>query len=209
MKTETNEPVNTMWNLKIHTYPPWVYMPNVFSPTECDDIINIMKKFPVKEATTLSSITGNEVDYSADTKIRKNRVSWVPAGISETDWIFRKCTDVVTELNRQFYNFDLDYIESLQYTIYDQLNDHYQAHEDFRGMGVHYRKFSFSIQLSDPTSYEGCDLKIHSTGISFADTKRERGTMVAFPSYALHQVTPLTRGKRISLVGWVCGQPFR
>lgn len=210
MNTIDNEPLNTLWNLKVHRYPPWIYMSNVFDKSECENIVSIMSRYPSKEASILQEIKDdNVVRHQFDNKVRKNRISWVPAGPTETDWIFRKLTDVIIELNKQFYNFDLDYIESLQYTIYNQIGDHYIAHEDFRGMGAHYRKFSFSVQLSDPETYEGCDLMIHKMGFEFAPTKREQGTMVAFPSYSLHQVTPLVKGTRISLVGWVCGQPFK
>jgi PKHD-type hydroxylase len=38
---------------------------------------------------------------------------------------------------------------------------------------------------------------------------RARGTLVAFPSYLLHRVTPITSGTRKSLVAWVSGPVFR
>ena len=210
MKLPINEPVNTYWSLKIHKYPPWAWMSNVFTDYECDAIIELMKDVPTKEASTLNRIeSDNSIMFDVNSSIRKNRLSWVPAGFKETDWIFRKLTDQVHSINNQFWNFDLDYIESLQYTIYDQVDDHYVAHEDFRGHGVHYRKLSFSIQLTDPNDYEGCNLMIHESGDQFGLTKRERGTMVAFPSFGLHKVTPLISGTRISLVGWVCGSPFK
>ena len=34
------------------------------------------------------------------------------------------------------------------------------------------------------------------------------GTMIVFPSFVFHQVTPVTMGQRRSLVGWACGQPY-
>ena len=36
-----------------------------------------------------------------------------------------------------------------------------------------------------------------------------RGNLVAFPSYVLHQVTPVTSGIRKSLVAWGAGPKFR
>ena len=39
--------------------------------------------------------------------------------------------------------------------------------------------------------------------------KRERGLVAAFPSYALHRVTPVTRGIRKTIVVWVSGPPFK
>jgi len=38
---------------------------------------------------------------------------------------------------------------------------------------------------------------------------RAQGTAVAFPSYLAHQVSPVTRGLRHSLVAWAYGPAFR
>ena len=36
---------------------------------------------------------------------------------------------------------------------------------------------------------------------------RTQGSAVVFPSYQLHRVSPVTEGRRVSLVGWVMGEP--
>jgi predicted 2-oxoglutarate/Fe(II)-dependent dioxygenase YbiX len=36
-----------------------------------------------------------------------------------------------------------------------------------------------------------------------------RGTVIAFPSYVLHRVTPIESGVRKALVVWVAGPEFR
>ena len=38
---------------------------------------------------------------------------------------------------------------------------------------------------------------------------REQGSIIIFPSFVYHQVTPVTRGLRQSLVGWIAGPTFR
>jgi PKHD-type hydroxylase len=38
---------------------------------------------------------------------------------------------------------------------------------------------------------------------------RARGTVIAFPSYVLHRVTPIIAGTRKSLVVWITGPKFR
>jgi PKHD-type hydroxylase len=70
------------------------------------------------------------------------------------------------------------------------------------------RKLSLSIQLSDPAAYEGCELEL-SFGDGIKTAPRKRGTVVAFASYVLHRVTPITAGTRKSLVVWVSGPEFR
>ena len=56
--------------------------------------------------------------------------------------------------------------------------------------------------------YEGGELQIHLNDNPDV-MKKEQGTVVAFPSPTLHEVTPVTKGKRYSLVGWITGKPFK
>ena len=118
------------------------------------------------------------------------------------------CHFLNSEINKKFWNYDLQYIETLQFTAYKNANDFYGKHVDQSNVDFHYRKLSFSIQLSDPNSYEGSELLmcLSDTG---TPVNKERGDMVFFPSFVLHEVTPLTKGERYSLVGWVCGPALR
>ena len=38
---------------------------------------------------------------------------------------------------------------------------------------------------------------------------REQGSIIIFPSFVYHRVTPVTHGRRHSLVGWIAGPTFR
>jgi len=38
---------------------------------------------------------------------------------------------------------------------------------------------------------------------------KEQGTLVMFPSYTLHEVMPVTKGERNSLVSWITGPAFK
>ena len=39
--------------------------------------------------------------------------------------------------------------------------------------------------------------------------KNKQGDLILFPSYTLHEVKPVTKGERNSLVAWVTGKPFK
>lgn len=41
------------------------------------------------------------------------------------------------------------------------------------------------------------------------DDAKELGTIIIFPSFVYHQVTPITKGTRKSLVNWSLGFPFK
>jgi PKHD-type hydroxylase len=75
---------------------------------------------------------------------------------------------------------------------------------------MHDRKLSLIIQLTDPSEYEGGDFQFDSD-IPQPDPAeiKQRGTVIVFPSFLRHRVTPVTSGVRRSLVSWVEGPKFR
>jgi PKHD-type hydroxylase len=108
-----------------------------------------------------------------------------------------------------FYNFNLTgFGEPLQLTNYDNTdNGMYSWHQDFGGTVS--RKLSLVLQLSDPADYEGGNLELNAGGYEPIRIEKRRGLLVAFPSWQVHQVTPVTQGTRQSLVAWVTGPRFR
>mgnify|MGYP003677217951 FL=1 len=70
------------------------------------------------------------------------------------------------------------------------------------------RKLSLSIQLTDPKEYEGGELYIYE-GDKGEKMKQGQGDLILFPSYMLHEVKPVTKGERNSLVCWVTGKQFK
>jgi PKHD-type hydroxylase len=201
-----NDPVKTgvrseFWYLKSQTRPPWSYNSNIFTDKEIERIVVIGKRLNPERAAT-----GDEgvdcLDY------RRSFVSWIGSN-SQTSWIFQKLTDAIIATNDQFWNFDLKKIEKLQFTYYSsEEKGTYHAHVDPINWSIpHNRKLSMSLQLSDPNDYEGGDLVIH-TGIS-ETLPKQKGMAIFFPSYTLHEVIPVTKGERYSLVAWVHGPNLR
>ena len=95
--------------------------------------------------------------------------------------------------------------------------------------GGRYRKLSSTIQLSNPDDYEGGNFQwiepkgmfdllrnnetLQSVNVddyikTVPFSGKERGTLIVFPSFVHHQVKPVTRGTRISLVSWFHGHPY-
>jgi PKHD-type hydroxylase len=79
---------------------------------------------------------------------------------------------------------------------------------DFGAGEISHRKLSLTVQLSDPAHYEGGVLQFM-LNQKIVDAPKERGTVIVFPSFMMHRVTPVERGVRRSLVGWVSGHPYR
>ena len=85
---------------------------------------------------------------------------------------------------------------------------HYNWHMDLNGANMRgkSRKLSFSLLLNDPSEFEGGKLEFD--GVT-EQPDQKQGTVIIFPSYAIHRVTPVTSGVRYSAVTWVNGPAFR
>jgi len=160
-----------------------------------------------REATQNAVVGGGQGVGGVNPNIRRSQVSWV-SNNPETQWVFEKLGFVASRLNADHFGFDLTgFGEPLQLTHYDQSeNGMYGWHQDYGG-GIS-RKLSLVLQLSDPSEYEGGNLQVMTSGEPLA-VKKQRGLIAAFPSYVLHQVTPITQGNRQSLVAWVSGPQFK
>jgi PKHD-type hydroxylase len=181
---------------------PWIWQNGVFSEEELD-----LLQERAKNSNQRASVSGN-LGSEDLAKIRRSHVSWVSHG-SETDWIFRKLANVVSSVNAEHYGFDLTgFGENLQLTNYDQSEQGmYGWHQDCGSKSIS-RKLSLVLQLTDPSEYEGGNLQIK-TNSEIRNVRKERGLIAIFPSFQLHQVTPVTQGSRQSLVAWITGPAFR
>jgi PKHD-type hydroxylase len=125
------------------------------------------------------------------------------------DWLYDRIWVAAQECNRQFFGVDLAGVEAnIQLARYDSADQgFYDWHTDFAGLRP-LRKISVSIQLSRPADYEGGDLELL-YGNQPQPLDKARGAFIAFPSFLLHRVTPVTRGTRWSLVAWILGPRWR
>jgi len=141
--------------------------------------------------------------------MRITKVAWMERN-PQTAWLYARLEEAVLQLNAEFYKFDLFGLnESFQYTVYDGVDGgHYNWHVDIGATDYEPRKISLSLQLTDPSCYRGCNLVLEAGDGPYV-AEKARGTLIAFPSYVLHRVTPIESGIRKSLVIWVSGPEFR
>lgn len=177
------------------------YCRNVFTSFELGKLVGICKKLP-KERGLVSNTSELE-------KYRRSSISWVNIN-SQTEWIYQKLTDCITEVNSIHYEYDLTRIEKLQFTHYDgKSKEFYDKHNDsVEGIMVDTRKLTFVLQLSSPEDYTGGELLLH-TSKSPEIVPKEKGLITFFPSHTLHECTPVTSGDRYTLVGWIHGPKFK
>jgi PKHD-type hydroxylase len=188
----------------------------------CDLIIARGKDFIPEKA-----VTGVGKDLQEDTeenpsKIRRSNIRWLT-----DNWIYKEIFPYINEANKNAeWNYDWVNSEAVQFTEYGP-NQFYDWHQDSfpepydgkeRGLPEWYgliRKLSVTVTLSHPHEYEGgllqFDLSNKETGENITDCKEilEKGSLVVFPSWLWHRVTPVTKGIRYSAVIWTLGKPFK
>jgi predicted 2-oxoglutarate/Fe(II)-dependent dioxygenase YbiX len=145
---------------------------------------------------------------NSNAEIRRSQVVMLGAE-SKYDWIYDRLWAAAQECNRQFFCVDIAGVETnVQLARYDSTDrGFYDWHTDFAGLRP-LRKISISIQLSRPEDYDGGDLELL-FGTAPQRLDKARGSFLAFPSFMLHRVTPVTRGTRWSLVAWILGRRWR
>lgn len=182
---------------------PFCFWSGAFDDEELSKISEMMKKIPLEE----SLIGVNKIDNN----IRRSQISFHFPN-KENKWIFERLNNIIEELNSQFYNFDINGYDRLQYGEYNQKDQGtYNWHIDStfnNGEQYEDRKLSVTLMLND--DYEGGDFEIiHSELNEPIKITKEKGKVIVFPSFLFHRVTPVTRGIRKSIVVWVIGPKFR
>ena len=142
-------------------------------------------------------------------KMRKSKLCWLP----ENGWVDNLLFNYVSRANLyNNWNFSLTSREKPQFTVYEE-GEHYDWHRDCDVTRDLQRKISVTVQLSDPSSYEGGELHIRDYWneneiFSWHPGGKVQGTIIIFGSSLRHRVFPVTKGVRYSLVQWYSGPDF-
>ena len=215
----------------------WVFWDNAFNEEELHRIVQFMDSQNLERGTTIGNkdqkwkIGGlvNPVqkkekvvktENTVNENVRKSDVKFIDYqnGQGESDWLFYRLNSIIENLNSQFYNFDLNGYETLQYTVYHHHeNGRYDFHMDtIMGQNLpddmfETRKLSMTFLLNEPSvDFEGGDFQINSGQEKDAETvPLKKGRIIMFPSFMIHRVAPVTKGTRKSIVIWVVGPKFR
>ena len=181
-----------------------------FKPAEVD------KK---KGTTDEERITGRKKEPGKDKKSRISDVSW-----TNEQWVIDLVWPYMLEANENAgWNFNITAVESMQIIKY-KTGSVYGWHKDGpsdclsvynnpdnKFMHGKVRKLSMTILLNG--NYQGGEFQFASYNklentVETPDFKNA-GSVIVFPSFIEHQVTPVTKGTRYSLVAWFVGPPFK
>lgn len=185
----------------------WCYFGKYFSKERCNNILNLALQIPAQGARL-----GTE--SIVDNRTRRSAIRFIQKTDSTFDFLFKEMWILGLRANDDFFNFHLAKLDFLQVAEYSEEDrGEYMAHHDvfwMNGDPKYHRKITCVVQLSDPADYDGGNLEIYNTQHSIdIDNRRSQGTVIFFPSFYTHAVTPVTRGKRYSLTAWFDGPKWR
>jgi len=178
--------------------PPLVFWDDFFPEDSLSAISEFCEKQELEPGKIENSVT--------DETIRKSKIKFIDWN-NDTDWIFSQFNHMVDFFNNEFYRFNLTGYNFFQYTVYND-SCHYGYHTDISSEpNLSMRKLSFSLILSDPSEYKGGEMEFLVEGKPIIP-EQKKGRILAFPSYVLHKVNPITEGVRKSIVIWALGPRF-
>ncbi|MAU55358.1 MAG: hypothetical protein CL899_00265 [Dehalococcoidia bacterium] len=216
-------------NLK---YYYW-YFNKIIPERICDEILKLGLSRQHRIATTgeikEESLRGMSKEARTQLKaLKKKRDSYVVW--LEERWVWNLLQPCVRIANQQTgWNFEWDYSEPCQFTKYHK-GQYYGWHCDSWDKPYHapgkpthekIRKLSTILMLSDKKDYTGGDLEMNprqydpekkdqvKNQILKVKELQEKGSLVVFPSFVWHRVTPVTKGIRYSVPAWHLGSPWK
>ena len=197
-------------------YNYW-YFSKVIKKEICNEIISICSK-QRQYAGKLGEqkMVKNKRWGGLKSSYRNCKVAWI-----SSKRIYDILNPFIHRANKEAgWNFQWDWNEPSQFTIYNK-NNFYSWHNDQTTFKKHknnnfnnkIRKLSLTLQLTEPSEYEGGDLQFKyfdkkTIQISTPKIAKELGSIIIFPSFIWHQVTPIIKGERQALVNWSLGRPF-
>lgn len=181
-------------------FAEFIWYEHFFFPGE----VEIINGHWLPEAESKATLSGAQ---SYDEDLRLSSVIFLEP-TAQNDWIYKKLGMIAAQCNAERFGFDLyGFYQELQLTQYEEGN-FFEWHMDFGAGEISARKLSITVQLTDPDEYEGGDLQFMINN-KIVDAPRGKGTVIVFPSFVMHRVTPVRKGVRRSIVGWVSGPPYR
>jgi PKHD-type hydroxylase len=130
---------------------------------------------------------------------------WLDEG-PETELLTERFSRVIRKAN-EHYGFEITGFRDAFLLAQYGKGDGFEWHLDAASEKTSTRKLSLTAQLSDPDDYDGGNLEFMPAGeVPFS---RDRGSVIIFPAFLCHRVTPVKRGMRSAIVAWAHGPTFR
>jgi peroxiredoxin len=180
---------------------PALLLPRVFDFPLCDLLVGLYDRMGGEDSGFLldeHGKTATVIDYRL--KRRQDLVIAAPE-LRQTirDQIVRRLLPAVA----RYFQFTATRMDRYLVSCYDSaLGGHFFRHRDNLNAGAQHRRFAVSINLNG--DYDGCDLVFPEFGRRVY--RAPVGGAVVFSTGALHEVTPITRGRRFAFLPFFYGE---
>jgi PKHD-type hydroxylase len=173
---------------------------NIFSLTDCLEINEICKNNFNKDMYDLPAI-GVKKSSTVNFILWKN--------IKQKLNVIEKYIELSNNTN---YNFDIFKITDNNYVTHNNYSEEVQSEYDWHSdlNKEHNTHFKLTVLLNISTSsYTGGEFQLFLNKPTHIKQLDNIGSMLIFPTYLQHKVTPILKGKRTSLALWLEGPKFK
>jgi predicted 2-oxoglutarate/Fe(II)-dependent dioxygenase YbiX/peroxiredoxin len=180
---------------------PALIVPRVFSFELCDFLIQFYNDQGGEDSGFQFDIDGKTATLS---NWRLKRRSDVIVAAPEARDLIRSqiVRRLLPEIER-YFQFQATRMDRYIVACYDsEVGGHFHRHRDNVNAGAQHRRFAVSINLNN--DFDGCDLMFPEFGRKVY--RPPEGGALVFSCGALHQVTPVTRGRRYAFLAFVYGE---
>ncbi len=180
---------------------PVLIVPRIFDFPLCDVLVEFYEKLGGKESGFLFDVDGKTTKMVDHRVKRRSDLVVAHPGLREAirSRIVRRLLPAI----EQFFQFQATRMDRYIVACYDSaVGGHFYRHRDNVNIGAQHRRFAVSINLNK--DYEGGDLILPEFGRR--SYRAPHGGAIVFSCGALHQVTPVTRGRRYAFLPFLYGE---
>jgi peroxiredoxin len=180
---------------------PVLIVPRVLDFPLCELLVKLYDRMGGEDSGFMLDVAGKTqtmVDYRLK---RRNDLPLLAPELRDTirDRLVRRLMPAV----KTYFQFDATRMDRYIVACYDSaVGGHFYRHRDNVNAGAQHRRFAVTINLNK--DYDGCDLQFPEFGRKVY--RAPVGGAVVFSCGALHQVTPVTRGRRYAFLAFLYGE---
>jgi predicted 2-oxoglutarate/Fe(II)-dependent dioxygenase YbiX/peroxiredoxin len=180
---------------------PVLMVPRVFDYALCDFMIDLYEKVGGEDSGFMLDVAGKTATVVDHRLKRRNDLIVALPELREAirSQIVRRLVPAI----ECFLQFQATRMDRYIVACYDsEVGGHFHRHRDNVNAGAQHRRFAVTINLNK--DYDGCDLMFPEFGRKVY--RAPTAGAVVFSCGALHQVTPVTRGRRYAFLAFLYGE---
>jgi cephalosporin hydroxylase/predicted 2-oxoglutarate/Fe(II)-dependent dioxygenase YbiX/peroxiredoxin len=180
---------------------PLLIVPRVLDFPLCETLVKVFNEVGGEDSGFLLDIDGKTARTVDHRLKRRNDLVVVHPVLREAmrNQVVRRLVPAI----ERFFQFKATRLDRYIVSCYDSaVGGHFHRHRDNDNVGAQHRRFAVTINLN--RDYEGGDLVFPEFGRRVY--RAPMGGAVVFSCGALHQVTPVTKGRRYAFLAFLYGE---